>query len=54
MPREKVDMVASGYEWVCPKCSSINREITVDPEAEYECPECHEIYAVGEIGNALE
>jgi len=24
---EKVDIIASGYEWVCPACGELNKEI---------------------------
>ncbi len=26
---EQVDVIASGYEWVCPACSKLNNEIEV-------------------------
>jgi len=24
---ESVDLIASGYEWICPRCNELNREI---------------------------
>lgn len=26
---ESVDLIASGYEWVCPHCDKLNREIEI-------------------------
>ena len=26
---EKVDLIASGYEWTCPQCGEINKEIEI-------------------------
>jgi len=29
MNMELVDLIASGYEWICPKCNAFNTEIEV-------------------------
>lgn len=34
---ETVDLIASGYEWVCPKCGKLNHEIEVT-----ETVTCHD------------
>lgn len=31
---ESVDLVASGYEWICPNCEKLNREIEVTATVE--------------------
>jgi hypothetical protein len=33
-----VDIVASGYEWVCPHCKTLNKEI--EWKEDVECGKC--------------
>ena len=33
-----VDMVASGYEWICPECNTVNHEI--EALEKFVCKEC--------------
>lgn len=40
-----VDIVASGYEWICPKCGSLNTEIEYNPRV--QCYLCHKIFVAG-------
>lgn len=40
---ERVDIVASGYEWDCPKCEHLNQTIEVTDIV--ECEECKSLYA---------
>jgi len=35
---ECVDIIASGYEWVCPVCDRLNKEIAWAEEV--KCPKC--------------
>jgi len=35
---EKVDVISSGYEWVCPYCETLNLEI--EYKDKYFCGEC--------------
>ena len=37
---EFVDVIASGYEWICPKCEVFNKEIDIGEEV--ICSECGE------------
>ena len=49
--REKVDIIAAGYEWLCPKCEHLNK----DPEiySEICCQSCEELFDVGSIEHAF-
>lgn len=40
---EAVDLVASGYEWVCPCCEELNHEIEVTEHV--ICPHCNVRYS---------
>lgn len=40
---ESVDLIASGYEWTCPNCERLNREIEVTERV--TCGECGSQYA---------
>lgn len=33
-----VDLIASGYEWICPNCENLNNEIEVTLEV--RCSDC--------------
>jgi len=35
-----VDVIASGYEWICPKCDKLNREI--EYKEFYVCQDCEQ------------
>lgn len=35
---EKVDMIASGYEWICPNCGKLNYEI--EWKSKVQCADC--------------
>ena len=39
---ERVDIIASGYEWVCPNCEKLNKEISYTEEV--TCKECFETF----------
>jgi DNA-directed RNA polymerase subunit RPC12/RpoP len=39
MARKSVELIASGYEWTCPKCSRLNNEIEVTETV--TCPGCN-------------
>lgn len=40
---ESVDLIASGYEWICPNCNHLNHEIEVTDVV--KCGECGNCYA---------
>ena len=46
-----VDLIASGYEWVCPLCENFNREIQVTGQV--YCPECHRQFIVTDYNHAV-
>lgn len=39
---ESVDIIASGYEWVCPICEHYNEEIEITEKV--TCVGCNEIF----------
>lgn len=39
---ETVDIIASGYEWVCPKCEHFNREI--EHTEQVQCEMCERVF----------
>jgi len=39
MGKKSVDMIASGYEWICPVCDYKNKEIEI--EIAVTCFHCH-------------
>ena len=49
---QKVELIASGYEWICPKCEMPIHEIEVTPIV--ICPFCRERYEVDDYYHACE
>lgn len=45
-----VELIASGYEWICPKCETLNHEI--ETSSTVECDECHDIFEVRDVHHA--
>ena len=39
---KKVTVVASGYEWICPKCETLNAEI--EWSENLQCSMCEEVF----------
>lgn len=50
MNKPTVDLVASGYEWVCPNCRRCNREIEISEEV--TCQHCEHTFEVGDVHHA--
>jgi len=48
---ESVSLIAAGYEWECPNCTVLNREIEVT--ANVECPVCHRVYRTDNADHAF-
>lgn len=48
---ETVDLVASGYEWICPNCDHFNHEI--EANAEVTCRECGRTYETNPPEHAI-
>ena len=46
--KEEVDMIASGYEWICPKCETFHQVIEIPKVEEATCKKCHEQFQIGE------
>lgn len=46
-----VDIVARGYEWICPSCEMLNHEIEVNTLV--TCQECHEDFETNPPEHAL-
>ena len=49
-PMESVELIASGYEWICPNCDCNNHEIGV--EEMVVCKDCEEQFEVKEYYHA--
>lgn len=47
---ESVDLIASGYEWICPACESFNHEIEITESV--TCPACTAKYQVQDYNHA--
>lgn len=50
---ESVELIAAGYEWICPAedCDNINHEIEVTEVV--ECRECHRLYQTSDYHHAI-
>jgi DNA-directed RNA polymerase subunit RPC12/RpoP len=49
---DTVDLIASGYEWTCPKCETLNEEIEVTEKV--SCRNCGRIFKVQDYQHAIE
>lgn len=49
---ETVDLIASGYEWVCPACDKLNKEI--EAKQTVTCKDCHETFEANTPEHAYE
>ena len=47
---EKVDLIASGYEWVCPACEHHNKEMEITNEV--TCAACATTFEAGDAEHA--
>ena len=48
--KQVVDLIASGYEWVCPMCDKFNREIEITEKV--SCVNCGDTFTVGDFEHA--
>lgn len=48
---ETVELIASGYEWMCPACDRYNREVEVTETV--ECHGCYEKFEVTDYHHAI-
>lgn len=46
-----VDLIASGYEWICPHCEKLNEEI--EALEIVECRQCNRRFETGAPEHAL-
>lgn len=49
--KEYVDCIASGYEWLCPKCHSLNRMVAIPRSVKFDdpkvkCQDCGKVYRI--------
>ncbi len=49
--RKSVELIASGYEWCCPKCNSCQREIEISYTV--KCRKCETRYDVADFNHAF-
>lgn len=49
---QSVDLIASGYEWICPdpECETFNREF--EARSTVQCESCRAVYQVDEVHHA--
>jgi len=50
MTVDEIELIASGYEWVCPGCDELNNEVEVLPEV--VCRKCGRRYQVSDHNHA--
>lgn len=50
--KQTVEIIASGYEWICPKCDSLNKDIEVKESV--KCEYCHKEFKTGYPRHAFE
>lgn len=48
---DSVTLIASGYEWICPKCEHFNHEIEVTPAV--TCDNCQAMWEVNDYYHAI-
>jgi len=48
---ESVDLIASGYEWICPNCDNLNKEIEI-PRDEVLCDKCYNMFKINDVQHA--
>lgn len=51
---EPVDIIASGYEWICPKCQSYNSLIAWQPSVTCRNPQCAESFPTNVPEHAID
>ena len=49
---ETVDLIASGYEWMCPNCDEQNEEIEV--LISVTCRKCKQTFGINTVEHAYE
>lgn len=47
---ETVDLIASGYEWTCPNCDDLNKEIGIAETV--TCNNCNAAFEVAQTDHA--
>lgn len=47
---EEVDIIASGYDWICPNCDEMNHEIEITEMV--CCKDCKQKYRTNEAHHA--
>lgn len=48
---EMVDVIASGYEWICPKCEHFNTEIEYTEQV--KCSMCERVFLTSPPEHAM-
>ncbi len=51
LEEESVDLISSGYEWTCPHCDQLNREIEITETV--KCSKCDKVYSVFDAYHAI-
>ena len=50
MSKQTVELIASGYEWVCSKCAADNKEI--ETAIDVTCKDCGTLFEVSDYHHA--
>lgn len=54
-PQGSVDMIASAYEWICPKCENFNQVVVVPKQRNpVVCDECGSAFSVENVVHAVD
>jgi len=51
---EEIDLIAGGYEWECPDCEALNKEIEIPSDGHVKCVKCGSVYKVSDYHHAQE
>ena len=49
---EEVELIASGYEWICPKCGGFNTHYEIPPGDIIECRFCKTKFKIKDFFHA--
>jgi hypothetical protein len=51
-PEDEVELNASGYEWTCPGCQTLNVEMEIPTSLKVKCRSCGNLYGVEDYHHA--
>jgi len=51
---KEVELIASGYEWTCPNCDTLNKEMEIPNDETVRCSYCKNRYKISNYAHAQE